>query len=190
MRLTIVNLFLRTWRGRFGRHPFTKAPAIEPAICGASVAADGGYMSRWRERGKVAQDDERPLHRHLPMQHRRAGGEAFGRIDDGVGVDAVVAVEVGDGAGLAELLDAERLDAMAADAAEPAERRRMAVDHGHDAAVARQRCEQFFDVAEMLHAAPITAQFPCGGPSRMQTICGRDREQADVAPALADEAGR
>src|SRR6478752_1990412 len=53
MRLTIVNLFLGAWRGRFGRHPCTKAPAIEPAICGASVAADGGYMSRWRERGKA-----------------------------------------------------------------------------------------------------------------------------------------
>src|SRR3954468_21932457 len=107
------------------------------------------------------------------MQHRRAGGEAFGRIDDGVGVDAVVAVEVGDGAGLAELLDAERLNAMAADTAEPAERRRMAVDYSHGAAVARERRQQFFDVAEMLHVSPITAQFPCGGPPRMQTIRGR-----------------
>src|SRR3954452_853201 len=189
MRLTIVNLFLGAWRGRFGRHPCTKAPAIEPAMCGASIAADGGYMSLWRRGGKVSphsrchpglvrncalgRDDE--LNRHLPMQHRRAGGEAFGRIDDGVGVDAVVAVEVGDGASLAELLDAERLDAVATDAAEPAQRRRMAIDHGHDAALARQRREQLFDVAEMLNAAPITAQFPCGGPPRMQTIRGRDR---------------
>src|SRR3954470_22629716 len=57
MRLTIVNLFLGAWRGRFGRHPCTKAPAIEPAMCGASIAADGGYMSRWRERGKVVAKD-------------------------------------------------------------------------------------------------------------------------------------
>src|SRR5947209_1763915 len=167
MRLTIGNLFLGTLRGRFGRHPCTKAPAIEPAICGASVAADGGYMSRWRERGKVATDviPGRALwrepgihfsaglrgsmdsglalraprndqlsasHRHLPMQHRGAGGEAFGGIDDGVGIQAVVAVQVGECAGLAELLDAERLDAVAANTAEPAERSRMAVDHGHD----------------------------------------------------------
>src|SRR4051812_47261834 len=53
MRLTIVNLFLGLG-GRFGRHPCTKAPAIEPAMCGASIAADGGYMSRWRRGGKVA----------------------------------------------------------------------------------------------------------------------------------------
>ena len=48
--------------------------------------------------------------RHRP--HRGAGGETFGRIDDGIGVDAVVAVELADGAGLAEMLDAERFDAM------------------------------------------------------------------------------
>src|SRR5690242_3783379 len=69
-------------------------------------------------------------HRHLPVQHRPACGQAFGGVDDGVGVDAVVAVEIADGAGLAEMFDAERLDAMAAHAAEPAERRRMAVEHG------------------------------------------------------------
>jgi hypothetical protein len=45
-------------------------------------------------------------HRHLAMPHRRACGEAFGRVDDGVGVHAVVAVEVVDGPGLAEMLDA------------------------------------------------------------------------------------
>src|SRR5690348_12989374 len=64
------------------------------------------------------QDDEGPLHRHLAMEHRRARGEAFRRIDDRIRVDAVVAIEVGDGAGLAELLDAERLDAVAADTTE------------------------------------------------------------------------
>ena len=55
------------------------------------------------------------------MPHRRARGEAFGCVDDGVGVDAVVAIEVVDRAGLAEVLDAERFDAMAAHAAEPAQ---------------------------------------------------------------------
>src|SRR5882762_6578846 len=60
-----------------------------------------------------------PSHRHLAVPHRRAGGQRFRRIDDGVGVDAVVAVEVADGAGLAEMLDAERFDAMPAHAAEP-----------------------------------------------------------------------
>src|SRR5450755_60045 len=37
-------------------------------------------------------------HRHFAMQHGRAGGQAFGRINDGVGVDAVVAIEIIDGA--------------------------------------------------------------------------------------------
>src|SRR5438105_12791973 len=58
-------------------------------------------------------------HRHLPMPHRRSHHQAFGRIDDRVGVDAVVAVEVANSTGLAELLDAERLGAVAAHAAEP-----------------------------------------------------------------------
>ena len=53
------------------------------------------------------------------MPHRRAGGEAFRRIDDGVGVHAVVTVEIVDGAGLAEMLDAQSLKPVAADAAEP-----------------------------------------------------------------------
>jgi hypothetical protein len=37
-----------------------------------------------------------------------ADGEPLRRIDDGVGVHAVVAVEIVDGAGLAEMLDAQR----------------------------------------------------------------------------------
>src|SRR5262245_4344044 len=94
-------------------------------------------ISRFRVRSCGPPRNDKPRlprsHRHLAMQDWGAGGEAFSRIDDGVGVKAVVTVEIRNRAGLAELLDAERLDAMAADAAEPAERRRMAVDHGHDA---------------------------------------------------------
>ena len=50
----------------------------------------------------------RPMvsHRHFPVQHRCAGAEAFGGVDDAVGVDTVVAVEILDRAGLAEMLDA------------------------------------------------------------------------------------
>src|SRR5665647_12386 len=72
------------------------------------------------------------LHRHLAVPHRRSGGQAFRRVDDGIGVDAIVAVKVADAAGLPKVLDAERLDPVAAHAAEPAERGRMAVDHGDD----------------------------------------------------------
>src|SRR5262245_50011209 len=87
-----------------------------------------------------------PSHRHFAVPHGTAGGEAYGRIDDRVGVDAIVPIEVVDGAGLAEVLDAECFDAMAAHAAEPAQRRRMAVDHGDEAALARQRRQQLFDM--------------------------------------------
>src|SRR5215210_3279311 len=76
-------------------------------------------------------------HRHFAVPHRRAGGEAFGGVDDGIGVNAVVTVQLVDGAGLAEMLDTESFEPVAAYAAEPTQRCRMAVDHGNDAAVAR-----------------------------------------------------
>src|SRR5262245_3426620 len=101
-----------------------------------------------------------------------------------------MAVEVVDGAGLAKMLDAERFHAVAADAAEPAERGRMAVDDGDDAAIARQRRQQVFYVVKILHATAVAAQFPCGGPSGVQPVRGGDGEQADIAVALADEANR
>src|SRR5438445_6480283 len=56
------------------------------------------------------------------------------RCDDGIGVDAVVAIEIRDRAGLPEMLDAERAHAMAVHGAEPGERCRVAVDHGYDSA--------------------------------------------------------
>ena len=87
-----------------------------------------------------------------------------------------MAVEVADGAGLAELLDAERFDPISPHAAEPAERCRVAVDHRHDAAVARQRGQQFFDMAEILDATAVAPQIPRGGPSTMQPV-GRGYRQ-------------
>src|ERR1700676_1273052 len=120
-------------------------------------------------------------HRHLAMPYRRAGGETFGGVDDGVGVDAVVAIEVIDGAGLAEMLDTERFDAVAVHAAEPAQCRRMAVDHGHDARVARKRRTQFLDMAEMRHPAPLAPQLARRGPSGMKPVGRGHREQTYVA---------
>ena len=49
----------------------------------------------------------------------RPGRDRLGGGDDGVGVDAVVAVEILDRAGLAEMLDAERPHAVAMDGAKP-----------------------------------------------------------------------
>src|SRR5579872_4659347 len=94
-------------------------------------------------------------HGQFAVTHRRAGGETFGRIDDGVRIDAVVAIEIVDRAGLAEMLDAERFHPMAAYAAEPGQRRRVSVDHSHEPAIARQRREQLFDMRQVRHAAAI-----------------------------------
>src|SRR5215813_12532351 len=57
---------------------------------------------------RIRGDDVGGLHRHLAVQDRRAGGEAFGGVDDGVGVDAIGTIEVIDGAGLAESFDTQR----------------------------------------------------------------------------------
>src|ERR1700726_5220336 len=121
------------------------------------------------------------------MQDRRTGSQGFRRIDDGVGIDAVVAIELANRAGLAEMLDAERLHPVTADAAEPAERGRMTVDHGDDAAVARQRRQQFFDMAQMLHAAAVTSERPRRGPTGMQPVQRGDGKEANVPAALTDE---
>ena len=61
----------------------------------------------------------------------------MGSRNDRVGVDAVVTIEIGNGAGLAEMLDAERPHPMTADRAEPGERRRMAIEHGDEATMGR-----------------------------------------------------
>src|SRR6516164_6496743 len=110
------------------------------------------------------------------MQNRRTDCETFGGVDNGVSVFAILAIELIDGAGLAEMLDPERLDTMPAHAAKPPKGRRVAVYHGDDAAVPWQRGQQLFDVTEMLHASAITAQPSSGEPAGMQTVDGGDRE--------------
>src|SRR6516164_2328464 len=181
MRLTIGNLSNFGARKRERKRSATilarKPPELNPPYAAACVAAGAGYkvgtatvtrrahivlaFARTKYRGDPVS------HRHFAMQNRRAKGEAFGGIDNRVGIDPVVAVEVVDRAGLAELRHAERFHPVPAHAAEPAERRRMAVDHGDDPAVARQRRQELFDMAQMLHAAAIAAQFACRGPARM-----------------------
>ena len=70
------------------------------------------------------------------MPDRPPGRDRLGRRHDTLRVDAEVAVEIGDGASLAEMLDPERADAVAAHAAERDEGgQRLVVRNGH----ARQR---------------------------------------------------
>ena len=75
-----------------------------------------------------------------PWRDRLGGG------DNGVGVDAIVPVEVRDRTGLAEMLDPKRTDLVAIDGAEPGERRRMAVEHADNAAMRRQAGHQPFNM--------------------------------------------
>jgi hypothetical protein len=60
---------------------------------------------------------------------------SVGGVNDGVRVNAVVVIEIGDGAGV---LNAHRLGTMAADGSEPGERRGMAVEHGYQTSIAGQ----------------------------------------------------
>src|ERR1700756_330484 len=91
---------------------------------------DGGEFSRNKLRPGVmgpafagaTMDRYTSSYRHFAVQHRAAGGQAFRRIDDRIRINTVGPVELIDAAGLAEMVDAERFDPVAADAAEPAER--------------------------------------------------------------------
>src|SRR5580698_1048222 len=96
-----------------------------------------------------------------PRRYRLGGG------DDGVGVGAVVAVEVLDRTGLAEMLDAERPHAMAVDGAEPGQSRRMAVEHADDAAMPRQAGEQALDMRAGVGQTAL-ARPTCRGPAGVE----------------------
>ena len=66
------------------------------------------------------------------IAHRASQIRSSGRADDRVGVDAEVAVEVVDVAGLAEVVDPETGDRGRVDGGEERERVRVAVEHGHE----------------------------------------------------------
>src|SRR5262245_35560048 len=68
----------------------------------------------------------RALRQRLEMPDGPARGQGRGRGHDGVGVDAVVAIKLGNRAGLAEMFHPERPHPMALDGAEPGQRGRMA----------------------------------------------------------------
>src|SRR5262249_61093751 len=95
------------------------------------------------------------LRQRFEMPDRPTRRQRRRRRDDGIGVDAVVPIEIRDRAGLAEMLAAERAHAMALDGAEPGERRRMAVEHGDDAAMGRHIGHELFDMGTRVHEAAL-----------------------------------
>src|SRR5215471_20979028 len=98
------------------------------------------------------------------MADRAAGRDRLGGSNNRIRIDAVVAIEVTDFSGLAEVFDAERTHAMAAHGAQPGERCRMAVEHRDDATVRRHLGEQPFDVGTGMDE-PALARPARGGPT-------------------------
>src|SRR5665213_3843455 len=81
------------------------------------------------------------------MPDRTARRYRLRRADDRLGVDAIVVIEVGDRAGLAEMLDAQRPGAMPEDRAEPGERRRVSIENGDQRRLPWHPGQQPLDVA-------------------------------------------
>ena len=71
--------------------------------------------------------------------------------DNGVGVDAVMLVEIGEAPGLSEMLDAERARAMARNGTEPSERRWMAIEHGDQPAMQWHVGQKPLDMRPRMH---------------------------------------
>src|SRR3981081_4046915 len=105
MRLTIVNLLISGANGRGTERSasiLARMPQkMNPPYVRRRTAAEAAY--RWCEGSKTIGFSRRPCGkqgrqipspRHFAVPHRRARGQAFRRVDDGVGVDAVVAVEI------------------------------------------------------------------------------------------------
>src|SRR5260370_21224617 len=108
------------------------------------------------------------------MPDRPAGDDGLRGRHDRIGVDAVVPIEIADRPGLAEMLDPERAHAMAGDAAEPGQRRRMAVEHGDDAAMISHIGKDALDVRARMHETALARPLP-PGPTGVEPAAGRSR---------------
>ena len=120
------------------------------------------------------------------VSDRAAGCDALGCCDNGVGVNAIVTIEVGERAGLPKVLDAQRAHAMIEDCADPGEGGRMAVEHRHDATMARHASEQAFDMRTRMQLPSLTRSLR-GGPTGIEPVGRRDREEAQVPAILGHQ---
>src|SRR6266404_7649228 len=100
-RNRIVNKAESNWERLLCVHHWPRPEA--PAASGGFSICDSPAL----------EGEGKQLHRHLAVTHRSAGGDGLGRVDDGVGVHAVVAIEIVDRPGLPEMLDAERFHLVA-----------------------------------------------------------------------------
>ena len=120
------------------------------------------------------------------VSDRPAGRDALGCRDDGVGVNAVVPIEVGERAGLPKVLDTQRAHAMTADCADPGEGGRMTVEYRHDATMARHASEQAFDMRTRMHLPSFTRSLR-GSPTGIEPVGRRDRKEANVSAILGHQ---
>ena len=104
----------------------------------------------------------------LPI-NRPTRRDCLRRGDDRVGIDAVVTIEIGDRAGLAEVLYTQRSCAMSMHRAEPTERRRMAVKHCDERAVGRHIDQQLFHMRAGMRKASL-ARPHCRRPASVQSV--------------------
>src|SRR5690242_15816356 len=127
----------------FGRR---KRPNIpwEPPIMSLVISIAPSVVGSWC--ASIRRPQRTLLGQRLEVPNRSAGRERGRGRDDRIGVDAIMAIEIRDRAGLPEMLYAQRAHAMAVHAAEPTKRRGMAVDDRHDPAVRRYVRQQLLDM--------------------------------------------
>lgn len=117
------------------------------------------------------------------MANRAAGRDRLSRMQNGIRVDAVMAVEVGNRPSLPEMLHSQWADAMTVDRTEPRQGRRMAIKDSDEAAMGRDLHQQTLNVGAGVQE-PVFTGTAGRGPAGVEAIGRCDSEQADVAPIL------
>lgn len=114
---------------------------------------------------------------------RAIGGRG---VNDGVGVDPEMSVQVFNGAGLAKMFDPERSHPVPGHRPQPRQRRGMTVKDGHDQTMARQIAEKALDMARPAgptHPPPLRRR-----PAGIEPVRRGYRQHGHVTPVIADPA--
>ena len=90
------------------------------------------------------------------MADRAAGRDCLRRRDDGIRIDAIVAIKIGQRAGLAEMLNTKWPHPVTGDCAEPGQCRRMPIEDTDDAAMRGYVSEQALDVRARMHEPALS----------------------------------
>src|SRR3984957_15396630 len=105
----------------------------------------------------------------------------LGGAEDRLRVDPIMTIKIGNGARLAEMLDAERTRPVPDHRAEPGESRRVPVDDGDQAAMGRNLAQQPFDMTRGVHEAAFAGPLS-RGPAGVEPVGRGHRKKANVAP--------